>query len=343
MDLILSQYNLDSPLPTFFEMRAQEELMPILSSGFRYALTVTAQRVIPLSKVVPYSDELFAVLWGLLDYKFLSAIDSTFSENFYGLKRVVAPRGVDVMKDVEQEGLRSYLRLSKRDHIISVLLSVLIPYIKTRLQDYMTRCKEEQGTSAEESLTPRWRTIRKAFVRVYPWLHFAMESITVVYWIRYLFEAPWWSAGLHSRRIVLRRLERQDYMELQSSPHMALLERTGNVLLWGIVCFRVMEWWNSTEAARQEGGGGGGGDALGDQPSVRVPPPAPPAEVQGLDGAAQCPLCRHSVTNPTLNASTGLVYCYPCIHQHVEHYSEDPVTHTLTTLDHLRRIYETSA
>ena len=341
MDLILSQYNLDSPLPTFFEMRAQEELMPILSGGFRYALTVLAQRVIPLSKVVPYSDEVFAVLWAGIDYKFLSAIDSTFSENFYGLKRVVAPAGVDVMKDVEEGELRNYLRLSRRDHVISVLSGVLIPYIKTRLFNYMTQCKEEEGTSAENNLTPRKKMLRKIFKRVYPYLHFILEMTTSIYWLRYLFEAPWWGPELHARRIVLRRLERVDYMELQNSPHAALLERTGNFLLWGIVLFRVLEWWNSTEANRQEGGsrpevlGGGSED-------TSIPPPPPPTEVDG-SSTSQCPLCRHTVTNPTLNSSTGLVYCYPCIHQHVEHHGEDPITHTASTFDQLRRIYETSA
>ena len=347
MDLILSQFNLDSPLPTFFEMRAQEELMPLLSSGFRYGMTVTAQRLVPLAKVVPWSEEIFAVLWALLDYKFLKAIDSTFSENFYGLKRAVAPPGADIMKDIEKGEVRAYHRLTKRHRILSVLLSVLLPYIRAKLTEHMWRCKEEEGTAAESNLSRRRLALRRVYKKVYPYVHFAFEIVTCVYWLRYLFESPWWSPYLHANRILLRRLDRADYVALQSSPHTSLLERTGNFILWTIVCFRVLEWWNSTEAARDDtagdaGIGGGGATASGLRGSL-PPPPAPSEVASATISTSECPHCKHSVTNPTLNAATGIVYCYPCIHQYVEHHAEDPVTRSPCTLDHLRRIYETSA
>ncbi|KAJ9460471.1 Peroxisome biogenesis protein 12 [Diplonema papillatum] len=339
MDLILSQFNVDSPLPTFFEMRAQEELMPVLSGAFRYALTVSAQRVIQLAPMIKYSDEVFTAVWALLDYKFLSAIDSTFSENFYGLKRVVAPPNADIMKDIEDGKLHTYNPLTKRDRVLSTIFSALVPYLKQKLSSVYTDLKEASSASS----TPPSKATR-AFLKLYPWLHFVLEMTTFVYWLRYLFMWPWWSAFLHSRRVVLRRLEMADQIALQNSRHAPMLERAGHILLWTVVCFRVLEWWNSTEQVRESPDNGT--STSGASGSRKVPPPPRPSQLDDaslatLDDSA-CPLCKHSITNPTLVAPSGVVYCYPCIHQYVDSHKEDPVTKLPCTLDHLRRIYETT-
>eukprot|EP01064_Diplonema_japonicum_P010581 TRINITY_DN17814_c2_g1_i1.p1 TRINITY_DN17814_c2_g1~~TRINITY_DN17814_c2_g1_i1.p1 ORF type:complete len:358 (+),score=36.49 TRINITY_DN17814_c2_g1_i1:57-1076(+) len=339
MDLLLSQFNLDSPLPTFFELRAQEELTPILGGAFKYGLTVTAQRVIQLAPAVKYSDEIFAVIRAWVDYKFLTAIDSTFSEYFYGVKRVVAPLDASIRQDVEEGLLASYSKLSKRDHIISLLLCVLVPYIKTKLSNLMWQYKEDPE-SATFTGTQRRRNLTKIFVKVYPWVHFVLEMVTCMYWLRYLFESPWWSLGLHSRRILLRRLEMKDFQAMKKDGTGSFIERTSNFILWVIVGFRVLEWWNSSETSRANDDSGSAGASA----PMRIPAPPAPRELSGLNpDSSVCPICSHSITNPTLNASSGIVYCYPCIHQHVESKKDDPVTHVHCTLDHLRRIYETSA
>eukprot|EP01059_Diplonema_ambulator_P011098 TRINITY_DN21068_c0_g1_i2.p1 TRINITY_DN21068_c0_g1~~TRINITY_DN21068_c0_g1_i2.p1 ORF type:complete len:341 (+),score=42.25 TRINITY_DN21068_c0_g1_i2:668-1690(+) len=340
MDLILSQFNLDSPLPTFFELRAQEELMPILGGAFKYGLTVTAQRVIQLAPSVKYSDEMFAVLWAWLDWKFLEAIDSTFSEYFYGIRRVVAPIDANIPRDIEEGQLQTYLKLTKRDRAVSVLLSVLLPYIKNKLTNIMWRMREDPEDPMFTG-TERRRKAAAVFKKVYPVVFFVLEMVTCMYWLRYLFQSHWWSAGLHSRRILLRRLEMADFKQMQKDGTGTFVQKASNFILWVIVGFRVLEWWNSTDASRSDS------SPTPDSPhpaSTRIPPPAPPKELSSLPSDPSiCPLCTHSITNPTLNAASGIVYCYPCVHQHVESKKEDPITHQASTLDHLRRIYETSA
>ena len=331
MDLILSQFNLDSPLPTFFEMRAQEELMPILGNAFTYGLTVTAQRVPFLVSVVPWSNEIYTTLWAALDWKLLSSIDSTFAENFYGIKRVIAPPRSDVLEDVEAGRLNAYGGLSQRTRLLSLLLVIIVPYIKRKLHAYMSYLREDDNNSDSTAQ-------KRLFKKIFPIVNFILEGMTLIFWVRYLFSSPWWSFGMMTQRIVLRRLEMQDYQQMQTSPDSVFLNRMKSFILWSIVGFRALEWYNSTGTGSSEVS-----DVDHQGRSTTVPPPPPPASLQslGLDPEGEtCPICRHPITNPTLNACSGLVYCYPCIHQYVDTHKEDAITKQQCTLDHLRRIYE---
>ncbi|KAG5462310.1 MAG: hypothetical protein BJ554DRAFT_5381 [Olpidium bornovanus] len=51
-----------------------------------------------------------------------------------------------------------------------------------------------------------------------------------------------------------------------------------------------------------------------------------------------CPLCLRRRTNATA-ASSGYVFCYPCIYRHVNVYGECPVTKLHCDTEGLRKIY----
>eukprot|EP01065_Artemidia_motanka_P006581 TRINITY_DN13223_c0_g1_i1.p2 TRINITY_DN13223_c0_g1~~TRINITY_DN13223_c0_g1_i1.p2 ORF type:complete len:360 (+),score=111.43 TRINITY_DN13223_c0_g1_i1:62-1141(+) len=359
MDVLLGQFNLDSPLPTFFEVRAQEETQPMLKSAFRYALTVTAQRSPRLLAVLPYVDEIFTLIWAAVDARCLALVNSTFGEHFYGMTRVVLgpggnspgpqEEGAETPEDAgfgsarshQSDQLGPFLPLSRRDRLFSVLVSVVVPYLRGRLSQLLQRLKDEGQT--EEQARRRWedqyprlgpliRASRKAFVVGYPWVNAAYEAATFIYWLRYLFESCWWSPWNHSRRILLKRMDYQDYVA--SSQH-RFVEGIRYGLFGLVVVFKLLEWWHSTESLRQQLEEGAG------RPIPAPPEPEKAVDLTGLR-ESQCPQCRQRTTNPTLNAASGHVYCYPCVHQYVEAHGKDPVTQIRSSLDHLRRIYETA-
>ena len=96
---------------------------------------------------------------------------------------------------------------------------------------------------------------------------------------------------------------------------------------------QLLEWWYGSAEAKL-----GGSKAL-------PPPPPPPPLPRAPGGAALpddvtlCPLCRRPRTNPALLATSGYVFCYPCIHREVEDSGRCPVTHAPARLDHVRRLY----
>ncbi|CAG8828480.1 21250_t:CDS:1, partial [Dentiscutata erythropus] len=49
-----------------------------------------------------------------------------------------------------------------------------------------------------------------------------------------------------------------------------------------------------------------------------------------------CPLCTDNLANPTAIPS-GYVFCYTCIHHHVEEFGCCPVTLIKINIDELRR------
>jgi peroxin-12 len=58
------------------------------------------------------------------------------------------------------------------------------------------------------------------------------------------------------------------------------------------------------------------------------------------DDVALCPLCHRRRTNPTLLATSGYVFCYPCIHREVGLRGRCPVTHAPARIEHVRRLYQ---
>ena len=97
---------------------------------------------------------------------------------------------------------------------------------------------------------------------------------------------------------------------------------------------QLLEWWYSSAEQR-----------LGDQKALPPPPPPPalPPAAGGLELPADvslCPLCCRRRTNPALLATSGYVFCYPCIHREVTEQGRCPVTHAPARLEHVRRLYQ---
>uniref|UniRef100_A0A0K0EWC4 Peroxisome assembly protein 12 n=1 Tax=Strongyloides venezuelensis TaxID=75913 RepID=A0A0K0EWC4_STRVS len=53
----------------------------------------------------------------------------------------------------------------------------------------------------------------------------------------------------------------------------------------------------------------------------------------------QCPLCLKKRENDTVLSSSGYIFCYKCIRQHISKFGRCPVTSTPATLNQLVRLY----
>eukprot|EP01091_Cochliopodium_minus_P019827 TRINITY_DN8456_c0_g1_i1.p1 TRINITY_DN8456_c0_g1~~TRINITY_DN8456_c0_g1_i1.p1 ORF type:complete len:198 (-),score=23.20 TRINITY_DN8456_c0_g1_i1:63-656(-) len=114
----------DPTKPSFFEMMAQTYFMPSLKPALHYMWTVLATRYpSKFYPVVKYSDEIFYGGLLLLNRRFLSLYDSTFSENFYGMERVRISGNIN-------------LKLDKRDKLKSLFFSTVVPYLKEKIDKF---------------------------------------------------------------------------------------------------------------------------------------------------------------------------------------------------------------
>lgn len=85
----LDASQLDSETPTLFELLSANQLEELLSPSLRYILVhYTTKYPYYLLKITNRFDELNLVLRGFVEWYFLKYWQGTFTENFYGLKRV---------------------------------------------------------------------------------------------------------------------------------------------------------------------------------------------------------------------------------------------------------------
>jgi hypothetical protein len=129
-----------------------------------------------------------------------------------------------------------------------------------------------------------------------------------------------------------------------------------------LVVFKLMEWWYDSEEQRQQRSSPG---------QLVVPPPPLPHKVRifvpgmlyimfldltfsKLFSSQPCPeltgiqlpsdlnvcaLCVKPRTNPAV-ASSGYVFCYPCINRYVSEHARCPITALPTTCESIRRVFE---
>lgn len=120
---------------------------------------------------------------------------------------------------------------------------------------------------------------------------------------------------------------------LLQSPRLAL-DSLKVLLPTAIFFIKFLEWWYSPSSPARS--------VSGPPKGPMVPPPkllAPHPKGLSVDRTnyGECPLCQGVIVNATALPS-GYVFCYRCIHAHVEEHNQCPVTLTAAHLWQLRKI-----
>ncbi|XP_073351415.1 peroxisome assembly protein 12 [Pagrus major] len=345
--------------PSIFEVVAQESLMEAVRPALRHAVKVLAESNPSRFGFLWRSfEELYLLLDLLLQNHFLSHCSASFSENFYGLKRVTAGRR-----------LPGLLGLHRKSHWRSLLLLCLVPYLRAKLEAKLVRQRDEEDFSIRLAQT-RGQRLYRAAMAAYPYVSSAWQAWVFCQQLLFVFGvARTHNPLLWLARVRLARLNAQDirHMELKSS-------RTGNPaegslvqrawwlmsqgargvalslstsLSMGVFFLQFLEWWYSSD----------------NQSTVKtltsLPAPPPPVHLQqehsGQDSSPissnedkdtqlssdriKCPLCRRLRTNATVLSTSGFVFCYRCIYTYVKANRRCPLTSYPTELQHLIKIY----
>jgi hypothetical protein len=87
---LLYNYNSGNPSqPSFIEMFLETQMIPSLKPALEWVIGILAQRYNRLYSALDYLDEIFYGVVFILERHYLKHYDGSFSENFYGLKRVI--------------------------------------------------------------------------------------------------------------------------------------------------------------------------------------------------------------------------------------------------------------
>lgn len=120
-------------------------------------------------------DEIYLALDTLIQYSHLRAFNASFSENFYGMKRVPSIALVN-------QSIESRPRLQSRQFWSSLIIIVSVPYFREKLRAYHEQLKLRQ---AQGQLNPVIDVFESQFLRLYPILSALFNIIEMVHQIGY--------------------------------------------------------------------------------------------------------------------------------------------------------------
>nr|XP_020659633.1 peroxisome assembly protein 12 [Pogona vitticeps]XP_020659634.1 peroxisome assembly protein 12 [Pogona vitticeps] len=342
--------------PSIFEVVAQDSLMSAVRPALQHVAKVLAE-----SNPGRYGflwrwfDELYTLLDLFLQQYYLSRCSASFSENFYGLKRVVlrSHRSRPPQVRLATAGL------PQRHHWRSLGLLVLVPYLRTKLEKLVARLRDEDDYSIHLP-SSSWKRFYKAFLAAYPYVNLAWEGWILGQQLGYILgKARHHSPLLRLAGVQLSRLTAEDLraMEEKLTTTGSVSRSPSSVKEWarsttkkalgglafslstglsvGVFFLQFLEWWHSSE----------------NQEAVKLltalPAPPPPIHLDHETDSSPllprlktiCPLCRRIRTNDTALSTSGFVFCYRCAYTYVKSHQRCPVTGYATELQHLVKLY----
>jgi len=309
--------------PTIFEIVAQESLASTLEPAFKkifhFLATCNPERY---GWAVKWSDEAYLIFHGFLQNFYLKKYAASFSESFYGLKRIA----------LLNNSVRS--SLSWKQEKLAVLLLIAYPYLRAKAEKY--KLDEIDGRVPKTN----WeRNLRLYFVKALTIYHYIRESTALFYHVLYICGRTEYPTPIYKllsttltysspQEIVsiselLRKLKDGSF---HTGDGVQLLQRTfTRSLELGAFFLQFVQWWN------QE-------NYYTNLTTLPVPPaPAVPDIAKSYKGL--CPICRKTRRIHTALSVSGYVFCYQCILPIVQQHGMCPVTRIPAKEDDLIRLY----
>ncbi|XP_050313615.1 peroxisome assembly protein 12 [Anthonomus grandis grandis] len=306
--------------PSIFEVIAQKSLHDTLYPAFqKIALYLSTHSPQKFGFLNVYFEESFAVLNGALQLYYLKYYDSSFSENFYGLKRVMSGESP----------------LMKHQKELSLLFLVVVPYFKRKIEERLQIYRIEH---AEGYLRKDFEGRSKRFL-IYS--HSAFEVIwgliTLNNYLQYMgnkteFQEPllkllglklvysndqpsksFWSS-LFSGKLGFSDLSFASVRGAVST----IFETTAFFL-------QLLQTWNAHNPNYN----------ITDLPRSEAPLCDNRAETYG----GKCPICLQKWLIPAALPVSGYIFCFKCILNYLVEHQKCPVTKLAARPTDVVRLY----
>lgn len=236
------------------------------------------------------------------------------SESFYGLTRY---------------NLKSQ-RFTKRDHILSILLLVIVPYLSRKLETRMTQLKAK--LQDEVTTEDKYEVLR---LYSYRSIKASLEFTQIIKYVAYLagytstHSIPLMVTGLSLKHANIQEDSFRWTDILGGDVKLSTILSTLMLrsLEFGGFFLQFIQWWHDSSSSQRS--------------ITELPIPEPPS----LDHNANkyisiCPICLQDFQIPTILQTSGYVFCFKCITKHLKKKQLCPVTSLPATLDDLVRIYD---
>jgi peroxin-12 len=296
----------DPQKPSLFELLSESQLASLLPPTLRYLLTVLTQRHPRyLLRVLNSFDELYALLFLVVERHYLVTRGGSFTEHFYGLKRErCLAREIPRAAAAAPDAVRDATKLTGPDVWRNLAVLVGVPYLKRKLDEAFeieapraaVLGRSYTTLPADAGIRERLRFYYRWFLRrVYPSVNALYYLSLLAFNLAYLFDRSkyhsplMWLVGTRVRRMGAADYNAIDMLEKASagrgqrpgsvfSPRNLGARALGglSVLLpTSIFALKFLEWWYASDFAKQL--------TRRAAESLDLPPPV----VSGLDSGAK--------------------------------------------------------
>lgn len=352
----LDASQLDSETPTLFEIISSNQLESLLSPSLRYILVHYASRYpYYLLKVVNNFDEINLFFRSFIEWYFMKYWHGSFTENFYGLKRVnKTPIKTSKLIQLSPLMLEDRRKLSNIQIWVSILEVTGTSYISEKL-NYWYELLHPKFITNQLNITDdmdQYEKIRMKiriwFVKIFPYIQSVVKLGNFIALLSYLNGSKSPSLLTFLFGINYSRLNQHDYQEHDNlkAPHekptrvnpptsqelilkylMKYFSRPilrslklilGTFFPVAIFSLKFLEWWNGSEFSQQL--------KKSDHLDKVLPPPNTVVPITSLSdektvkkvykSGDKCPLCHEEINNPAV-IETGYVFCYTCIYNYL--------------------------
>lgn len=308
--------------PSIFQIVAQNSLNNTLQPAFQKIIELLAESNLDyfgwLSK---YHHEAFLLFKTILEYYYLKNYDASFSEYFYGLRRVSIKNRP----------------LSSKDRYLCLFLLAILPYIKRKLDEKLNMYKLE---NAEGLLTNNWKSkCKKALLHGESGIEATWTVWLLLNYLRYMADQTE-SQNPNLQMLKLKLVyssEPEDVLLFWTSlfkRKLSLKEFGVGIVQNGFRTFfevgaffvQFLQVWYREKPNY----------SLTALPTV--PPPQPDPNASTYKG--KCPICLQPWKIPTVVAISGYVFCFSCIVKHLREEERCPVTNYPAKSIDLVRLYD---
>ncbi|XP_054154521.1 peroxisome assembly protein 12-like [Oppia nitens] len=317
--------------PSIFEVLAQQSLDTGLRRAANYLINIlysnNNQKFWFLYKNF---DELYFLFSVCVQWSHLKAFNASFAEHFYSLKRI------------SNDGINSVL---KNKHFYSSLIVLtLFPYLKTKFESLYENLKLRQLES--QSVDNSRQELKEFFLKTYPMVRIFGQLFTLYYEISYTVgQNGYHSPLLRLSNVKLINLGEEDLNQINDNLNtidnndnwLSYLSRLslnstkclskgfGGFLSVSAFFIQFLEYWYNTDMFNHSFA------------PLSIPPA--PQKMEINVPIEKCPICLNMRQNDTALMTSGFVFCYSCIVNHLRITSQCPVTGYPSTADQIIKLY----
>ncbi|KAL2742608.1 peroxisome assembly protein 12 [Vespula maculifrons] len=313
--------------PSIFEIIAQESLAYTLEPAFKKILSfVISFNPERYGHLLEWSDEGYLIFNTFLQRYYFSKYSASFSETFYGLKRISL---IDK---------KFHDQLSAKQKYLSLMFLVLLPYFREKLSKLSYRYKLQEA----DNYIPKskWeRFFKKCVIQGHNIYFTLYESITLCNYILYVSGRSMYATPLlRFLGIVLTYSETRNIVPITELLHkvrsssftisdgLDIIQTTvARSFEIGAFFLQFLSWWTQENYFTD---------------IMALPAPsAPKVRHSAVKYKGLCPLCMKVPHIRTVLMVSGYIFCYQCILSEVRNKKRCPVTNYPANENDLIRLY----